>query len=101
MISTATDSLLNAIIDDKKSDPKIETAIGVLQQGLLTKQPPCFFARLGGEWGMPLTRAAFSIIIKFSSSVEQFTKLIENCIFAGKDIGDAEQGDQKLKSIAL
>ena len=42
---------------------------------------------------MPLTRAAFSIIIKFSSSVEQFTKLIENCIFAGKDIGDAEQGD--------
>jgi len=29
-----------------------------------------------------------------------FTKLIEDVIFAGKEIGDAEQGDQKWKSIA-
>ena len=88
VILTATDSLINAIIDSEKSDPKIETAIGVLQQGLVTKQPPCFFARVGGPWGMRLTRAAFALMIKFSSNVDQITKLVEDCIRAGKDLGE-------------
>jgi len=49
----------------------------VLQQGLRTKQPMCIFAMLGGEQGAKLTRAAFSVILKFSDKIEVFTKLIE------------------------
>ena len=76
VVLSASDSLLGAIIDSEKSAPKIEITINVLQQGLLTKQPMCFFAKLGGTWGMPLTRAAFAIMLKFSSSIDQFTKLM-------------------------
>lgn len=49
---------------------------------------------------MPLARAAFSNMIKFSSSIESFTKLIEDVERANTEIGDAEQGDQKWRSIA-
>ena len=37
---------------------------------------------------MRLTRAAFALMIKFSSNVDQFTKLVEDCIRAGKDLGE-------------
>ena len=99
VISSDSDMLLGAIIDSDKSDPRVEIVLSVLQQGLVTKQPMCFFAKLGGTWGMPLTRAAFASILKFSSTLNLFTKLMEDVEFTDKDIGNAEQGDQKVKSI--
>ena len=56
-------------------------------------------ARIGGDWGVRLTRACFGVILKFSDDLEDFLKLAEAVDFTSKDIGDAEAGDQKLKSI--
>ena len=73
VILTANDTLLKAVIDSTQSNERVEQAIQVLQEALLTKRPMCVFARLGGEWGLPLSRAAFSVMLKFSDSLEQFT----------------------------
>ena len=65
-------------------------AIKVLQQGLLVKRPPCLFARLGGAWGIPLARAALSVMLKFSDHVEGFAKFMEDVDRAATAIGDAQ-----------
>ena len=101
VILSLSDSLFGAIIDIEKSNEKVEITVNVLQQGLLTKRPACLIARLGGTWGMPLTRAAFAAMLKFSSDLTLFTKLMEDVEFTSKDIGDAEQGNEKAKSIAI
>ena len=42
---------------------------------------------------MSLSRAAFAVILKFSGSLENFGKLMEDIDFTSRDIGDAEEGD--------
>lgn len=49
---------------------------------------------------MRLTRATFSVLLKFTDSLEVFIKLVEDVTFTSNDIGDEEQGDQKVGSIA-
>ena len=71
----------------------------MLQQGLVTKQPMVPTARIGGEWGSKLTRAAFSTMIKFSDSFDSFLRLTESVDKSSKSIGDEEKGAQKIKSI--
>ena len=56
-------------------------------------------ARLGGEWGSKLTRAAFGVMIKFSDNFDSFLRLNQLIGKTSKDIGDGEQGAQKIKSI--
>ena len=73
----AVDTLLQAVLDPTKSQPKIEMALKVLQQGLRTKQPMCMFAMLGAEQGAKLTRTAFSVILKFSDNVQDFLGLVD------------------------
>ena len=99
MILEAQDTLLQGIIDSEKSQPKIEMTLDVLQQGLVTKQPMVPFARLGGEWGFKLSRAAFSAMLKFTDNFESFLRLTEAISKTSQDIGEEEQGDQKIKSI--
>ena len=89
---SAADTLINAVIEPGADggNAKVEMAIKCLHQGLLMKRPPCLFARLGGAWGMPLTRAAFAVILKHSDSVQGFAKLMEDVDRTATDIGDAE-----------
>ena len=56
-------------------------------------------ARIGGEWGFKLTRACFAAMLKFSDNIDEFLSLAESVVFTSKNIGDAEEGDQKIKSI--
>lgn len=95
----ASDSLLNGVIDNEKSQSKIEMTIDVLQKGLVTKQPFCPHANLGAEKGMKLTRAAFGAMLKFCDKIDDFLKLTESVDFTANDIGDSEQGAQKVASI--
>ena len=89
---SAADSLLNAVLEPNADGgvPKVEMVLNCLHQALLMKRPPCLFARLGGNWGMPLTRAAMSVMLKFSDSVQAFAKLMEDVDRAATEIGDAE-----------
>ena len=64
--------MYNAIMGFERRQPKVDRVLDILQKGLVTKNPPCLFARLGGEWGLPLTKAAFAVMIKFSASLDIF-----------------------------
>ena len=59
----------------------------------------CIFARLGGEWGPKLTRAAFGTLLKFSDSLEQFMKLAEEITAIERELGQEVQGAQKINNI--
>ena len=63
--------LLNDIINNSES---VKLSLDVLHQALLTKQPMCVFARLGGNDGATISRAAFATMIKFSDNIREFTK---------------------------
>lgn len=63
----------------------------------MVKEP--MIARIGGDWGLKLTRACFAVTLKFSDNIEEFMKLTESVDFTANDIGEQEQGDQKIKSI--
>ena len=56
-------------------------------------------ARIGGEDGARLSRAAFAVILKFSNNLDAFLRLLEDVSKQGKEIGDSESVDQKVKSI--
>ena len=89
---SAADTLINAVLEVSPDGgvPKVEMVINCLQQALLIKRPPCLFARLGGAWGLPLTRAALAVMLKHSDSVQSFAKLMEDVDRAAGEIGDAE-----------
>ena len=61
----------------------------------------CVFAMLGGEQGVKLTRAAFSVMLKFSDSVESFVKLVGVIEKTTNEIDDALNSEQTVKSIAI
>ena len=56
-------------------------------------------AMIGREWGVKLTRACFAVMLKFGDDINEFIKFIESVDFTSNDIGDAETGDMKVKSI--
>lgn len=60
----------------------------------MTKQPMCVFARLGGNDGANITRAAFAVIIKFSQSIDDFQTLIS---LVKQNGGDAKTVVASLK----
>jgi len=91
VVLEASDTLLSSVIDETKSQPKIETVINVLQQGLRMKQP--MVAGIGGNDGLRLSRAAFGTMLKFCDKLEVLLKLTEDVHVAANSIGEAEQGD--------
>ena len=63
------DHFFEAILNSEKANPKIEKLIDILWEALLMKKP--FMKVVGREWGMELSRAAFSVFIKFSAGAEE------------------------------
>lgn len=66
------DEMLRDIIANADS---VRPTLDALHQALLTKVPMCAFARLGGEDGGRISRAAFAVILKFSDSLPDFEGL--------------------------
>lgn len=57
------------------------------------------YARLSGEDGMRLSRAAFAVMIKFSEFFDEFNHLVDEIDMLWSDLeGDAER-DIKIKEI--
>ena len=69
----------------------------VLQQGLLRKKPPCVFARLSGQDGAKLTRAAFGTMLKFCDKIESFLKLTEDIAKMARDPAYEGKESQELE----
>jgi len=66
------DKLFKSIVDNEDS---VKLILQVLHQSLLQKVPMCAFARLGGEDGATISRAAFAVIIKFTDKTLDFEGL--------------------------
>ena len=64
--------LLREIIENGDS---VKLTLSVLDQALRTKVPMCPFARLGGDAGAEISRAAFAAIVKFTESCMSFEAL--------------------------
>lgn len=66
------DKIFKSIVDNEDS---AKLTLEVLHQSLLQKVPMCAFARLGGEDGSTISRAAFAAIIKFTDKTIDFEGL--------------------------
>ena len=66
------DKLFKSIVDNEDS---VKLILQVLHHSLLQKVPMCAFARLGGEDGATISRAAFAAIIKFTDKTLDFEGL--------------------------
>ena len=44
----------------------------------MTKMPMCAYARIGGDAGMQLSRAAFAVTLKFTENIDTFEALKTN-----------------------
>ena len=64
----------------------VSLALQVLHQALLTKIPMCAFARIGGEYGMQISRAAFAVILKFTEKIFNFEAFCDNVKLMAVDI---------------
>ena len=60
----------------------------------------CVFANLGGDNGMRLQRAAFSVLLKFTDAIDSFQALIEeiDVIMASLANEGGMSEDQKIKT---
>ena len=65
---------------------------------MLTKRPPCIFARLGGQTGERLSRAAFAVLLKFSLSIDSFLKLSATLVAAESQV--EREGDLRIRYLA-
>lgn len=89
--------MFNSIISN---DDSVKLTLEVLHQALLQKQPMCMFARLGGEQGGTISRAAFALIVKFTDSVFSFESLV-NQVNGISSFTIEEGGVGKLKEIII
>jgi len=80
-------------------DDQTQLTLDVLQQNLLSKVPPSPYARVAGENGLKLTRAAFAASLKLSEQLEAFRILSEEVEMASMDVGDEFTGLQRLRKI--
>ena len=101
VVYEATDSLLIGVVDDSKSEQKVEATISLLQHALRTKQPMCPFANLGGRFGNRLSRAAFSVLLKFSDGISAFHKLIEDVYLAEQSEEVSSEADKIQKQTKI
>jgi hypothetical protein len=93
--------MLHQIIHAGKS-PSVDLFVKVLQDMLITKKPMVRHARLGGEDGMRLHRAAFAIMVKFSQKLIDVVGAIDEIEFANdeyaKDMSEKERITNLKKS---
>lgn len=66
---------------------------------MFSKVPPCPYARVAGENGLRLTRAAFAAILKLTENLEPFRRLRDEVGNVSEDIDQDLQGAQKLRKI--
>jgi hypothetical protein len=88
------DNLFKSIVDNEDS---VKLILEVLHQSLLQKVPMCVFARLGGENGSMISRAAFAVIIKFTDMTFDFEGLNNSIESIAANL--TTTGVQKLKDI--
>ena len=96
-----SDILLNQIIGaqtEEKND-EVEKVITVLQQGFRTKQPFCPYANLAGDNGMRLSRATFSVMLKFSDRLAFFNKLTQSVTAAYNNASGEQNENDKIKKV--
>ena len=58
----------------------------------------CAFARVGGDDGARISRAAFAIMLKFTENIAEMTRLVKNVNSAADGLTETD-GVQKLKAI--
>lgn len=90
------DKVVNAIIY-KGQNPQVDRLIGYLQQFLERKIPLVAYARLSGEDGMRLSRAAFAVMIKFSEYFEEFNMLVDEMDMLWAELEIDPEREIKLK----
>ena len=90
------DDLLQAIIHEGKSE-HVDRVILYLQQILEKKVPFVPYARLGGVDGLRTSRAAFSVMIKFSEFFEDFVALVDEIDMFWDEVKDEKDRDVQLK----
>ncbi|CDW73494.1 UNKNOWN [Stylonychia lemnae] len=92
------DNIVQSIINKGKNE-SVDRLITYLQQFLERKIPMVAYARLSGEDGMRLSRAAFAVMIKFSEFFDEFNQLVDEIEMQWTDLeGDSER-DIKLKEM--
>lgn len=57
------------------------------------------YARLSGEDGMRLSRAAFAVMIKFSEFFEEFNMLVDEVLMMWEDLEEDPERDLKIKDL--
>lgn len=77
----------------------MDRVIGYLQSFLERKVPIVPYARLSGEDGMRLSRAAFAVMIKFSEYFEDFSNLIDEVDISWSDLEADEERELKIKEV--
>jgi len=73
------DRILKAIINEGV-DPSTDYLLKCIQKALEAKIPMAY-ARLAGENGLRMTRAAFALLIKFGDMLEDFVSLVDQVQF--------------------
>ena len=76
----------------------VKLTLEVLHQSVLQKVPMCAFARVGGDDGARISRAAFAIMLKFTENIAEMTRLVKNVNSAADGLTETD-GVQKLKAI--
>ena len=66
---------------------------------MLSKVPPCPYARVAGENGLRLTRATFAASLKLSEKTESFRNLQDEVEVALVEIDEEFTGAQRLRKI--
>lgn len=75
-VATDEDQILLAAIEPSKNE-WVDKLVQVLQHCLFTKRPMVPHARVGGDQGMQLARAAFAVIVKFSDLTLDLVTIID------------------------
>lgn len=57
------------------------------------------YARLSGEDGMRLSRAAFAVMIKFSEFFEEFNMLVDEVLMMWEDLEEDPEREIKIKEM--
>ncbi|CDW82480.1 hect e3 ubiquitin [Stylonychia lemnae] len=94
---TEDEKLVSSTIYKGKND-NVDRLIAYLQQLLERKVPMVPYARLGGEDGMRLTRAAFAVMIKFShDGVDKLMELVDEFDLAYSELASDDDKEFKIK----
>ena len=82
----------------KNNDPLVDRVMNYLQQYLERKIPMVPYARLSGEDGFRLSRAAFAVMVFFSSEgVDKFQEMVDEIDMKWTELENDEERELKIK----